>query len=188
MVLVVTGGEPSLQDNLSGFLRVAEDVFKYTQIESNGILVQENMPISTTLVVSPKCIEKNGIAIKYIKPNPAMLERADCLKFVVEADPESPYHDIPNWAEKWHKETGLPVYVSPMNVYNDVPKASKKLRATTNRTSLEQRSSIDEVVSFWETGLLSMGENQKNHEYAAKLCMQKGYKLQLQIHLYASLA
>jgi 7-carboxy-7-deazaguanine synthase len=33
-----------------------------------------------------------------------------------------------------------------------------------------------------------MGENQKNHEYAAKYCAQHGLTMNLQIHLYASLA
>ena len=33
-----------------------------------------------------------------------------------------------------------------------------------------------------------MKENQKNHEYAAKYCTKNGYILNLQIHLYASLA
>jgi len=33
-----------------------------------------------------------------------------------------------------------------------------------------------------------MAENQKNHEYAAKYCARHGYTLNLQVHLYASLA
>jgi hypothetical protein len=53
---------------------------------------------------------------------------------------------------------------------------------------LEERSAVDEVISFWEEGLLDMKENQKNHEYAARYCAKHGHILNLQIHLYASLA
>jgi glucan biosynthesis protein len=75
-----------------------------------------------------------------------------------------------------------------MNIYNSEPMKSKQLRASSNQISLEERSTVDEIVSFWEPGLLNMAENQKNHEYAAKYCAQHGLTMNLQIHLYASLA
>ncbi|MNX93192.1 hypothetical protein D3C86_1253690 [compost metagenome] len=75
-----------------------------------------------------------------------------------------------------------------MNNYNDIPAMSKKQRALNNGISLEERSTVDEVISFWEPGLLNMEENQKNHEYAARYCVTHGFILNLQIHLYASLA
>jgi organic radical activating enzyme len=74
-----------------------------------------------------------------------------------------------------------------MNIYNTLPQKSKNQRAKNNDISLEERSTIDEVISFWEPGLLNMSENQKNHEYAAQFCVKHGYVLNLQIHLYASL-
>ena len=180
--LVVTGGEPMLQKNLGVFLEYIKDHFAWTQIESNGTIVQ-NIPDSTTLVVSPKCLEKNGKPVKYLEPNPKMLARADCLKFVMNADQDSPYSSIPEWAKGDRK-----VFISPMNIYNSEPQKSKQLRTTKNDISLEERSAVDEVISFWEEGLLDMKENQINHEYAAKYCAKNGYILNLQIHLYASLA
>lgn len=182
-VLVCTGGEPMLQENLGEFLDGLQHVFLKTQIESNGIVWQK-LPTKTTLVCSPKCSEKNG---KYLKPNAKVLDRLDCLKFVISADPQSPYHTIPDWALEKARE-GLDVYVSPMNIYNDAPMKSKQLRMETNQISLKQRSEIDEVISFWEPELLNMKENQKNHEYAAKYALSNGLRLNLQIHLYASLA
>jgi len=181
--LVVTGGEPMLQKNLGEFLERMEDHFAWTQIESNGIIVQD-IPDSTTLVVSPKCLEKNGKPVKYLEPNPKMLARANCLKFVMNTDPDSPYSSIPDWA----KDDERKVFISPMNIYNREPQKSKQMRSEKNSISLEERSAVDEVISFWEEGLLDMTENQKNHEYAAKYCAQHGYILNLQIHLYASLA
>ena len=187
MVLVITGGEPMLQKNLVPFLERMNEIFYYTQIESNGIVVQD-IPETTTLVVSPKCSEKNGVAVKYLKPNPKMLERADCLKFVMSADPASPYCNIPDWALEWKDKTGEEVFISPMNIYNDIPKASKDKRASSNDINLEERSTVDEVVSFWTPGLLNMAENQKNHEYTARYCIDTGCTFNIQQHLLGSLA
>lgn len=187
MVLVVTGGEPMLQKNLCKFLERMTWKFKNTQIESNGTLLQD-IPAHTTLVVSPKCLEKNGKAIKYLQPNKDVLDRADCLKFVMSADSDSPYSQIPDWAHDYAARTANEIFISPMNIYNDEPQKSKQLRSTKNDITLEERSTVDEVISFWQEGLLDMKENQKNHEYAAKYCMQHGFTLNLQIHLYCSLA
>ncbi len=187
MVLVMTGGEPMLQDNMGPFLTLMSSIFQKTQIESNG--TQNTwIPETTTLVCSPKCLEKNKIAVKYLTPRPEILERADCLKFVMSADKDSPYSEVPDWAHQWAARTGKPIFVSPMNIYNDVPAASKKQRALNNGITLEERSTVDEVISFWEKGLLNMDENQANHEYAAQYCVTYGFILNIQIHLLASLA
>ena len=187
MVLVVTGGEPMLQSNLVPFLERMNQRFARTQIESNGTSSQL-LPYGTTLVCSPKCSEKNGKPVKYLEPNKDVLARADCLKFVMNADPESPYSSIPDWALEWKEKTGKPVFVSPMNIYNKEPERNKTQKVSANDRSLEQRSVEDEIISFWEPGLLNMEQNKKNHEYAAKYCLENGCILNLQIHLYASLA
>jgi 7-carboxy-7-deazaguanine synthase len=186
LVLVVTGGEPMLQKNLVPFLEHMSTKFKNTQIESNGTIVQ-NIPASTTLVVSPKCSERKGVAIKYLTPKPEMLARANCLKFVMNADPESPYGSVPDWAHEFRAKGGT-VFVSPMNIYNDEPQKSKQLRATTNQITLQERSTVDEKISFWEDGLLNMKANQANHEHAARYCTQHGFIFNMQLHLFASLA
>jgi 7-carboxy-7-deazaguanine synthase len=184
--LVITGGEPMLQKNLGTFLHKVQNLFAWTQIESNGTVWQD-IPAETTLVCSPKCSEKNGEPVKYLKPNKDVMDRADCLKFVMNADPDSPYSDIPDWAHEYATD-GKKVFVSPMNVYNREPQKSKQMRSTKNDISMEERSAVDEVISFWEEGLLNMTENQKNHEYTAQYCARNGFTLNLQIHLYASLA
>ena len=63
MVLVMTGGEPMLQDNLGPFLYHMSFVFKKCQIESNGTQ-NTAIPESTVLVCSPKCLEKNKVAVR----------------------------------------------------------------------------------------------------------------------------
>lgn len=190
MVLVITGGEPTLQSNLAAFLHLAEPRFQHTQIESNGIIVLNDLPRSTTLVVSPKCLEKDGKIQRYLEPNAKMLERADCLKFVMSAPEEtfySAYSEIPAWAHQWAAATGKPVFVSPMNLYKKEPQRVKMLRQQKNAFTIEERSDIHETVSFWEPDLLDMKKNQRNHEYAAEYCMKYGFILNLQIHLLASL-
>lgn len=194
MVLVMTGGEPTLQPYLGAFLERAQHVFKYTQIESNGTQGFDG-PSSTTFVVSPKCNEKqvDGIwyATKYLQPNSKTLQRADCLKFVMSApdDKYSPYSEVPEWAHKWAAETGRPIFVSPMNIYLKEPHKAKLLRAQKQdaEITIDERSNVDEIISFWEEGLLDMKANQRNHEYTAEYCMKYGFTLNLQIHLYASL-
>ena len=190
MVLVITGGEPSLQTNLSAFLDLAQHYFQHTQIESNGISVVPNLLDSTTLVVSPKCLEKNGKVERYLEPNIKMLERANCLKFVMSApedDSYSPYSIIPHWAHEWAEKTGKQVFVSPMNIYKKEPQRVKTIRDEGRDLTLEERSDINEVVSFWEPDLLDLKKNQRNHEYAAEYCMRHGFILNLQLHLFASL-
>lgn len=198
VVLVITGGEPTLQANLAPFLERAQKYFYHTQIESNGTIGStiKNLPASTTVVVSPKCLEKkvDGVdtAIRYLEPKPEMLARADCLKFVMSV-PENarfnPYSEVPEWAHKWAKETGKQVFVSPMNIYRQEPKKAKEMRALKQLTdiTIDERSYVDETISFWEEGLLDMKANQLNHEYTADYAMRHGFILNLQIHLYASL-
>ena len=187
VVLVMTGGEPLLQENISAFMKYQLKYFKEVQVESNGI-PDTVVPEGVTLVCSPKCMEKKGVAIKYFAPSKTILDRADCLKFVMSADPESPYSTIPDWALEWRNRTGKPIYVSPMNVYNSFPQKIKLLRAEKGTITMEERSSVDEVISFWEPGLLNLEANQRNHEYTGQYCIENGLRLNLQQHLYASLA
>jgi hypothetical protein len=146
------------------------------------------VPEGVTLVCSPKCVEKNGVAIKYYAPSKTILDRADCLKFVMSADPASPYSSVPDWALAWRDRTGKQIYCSPMNVYNSLPQRIKLLRAEKGQITMEERSTVDEVISFWEPGLLNLEANQRNHEYTGQYCVENGLRLNLQQHLYASLA
>ena len=188
VVLVMTGGEPLLQDNISPFMSAQLANFKAVQVESNGIPVTV-VPEGVTLVCSPKCMEKEGRAIKYFAPSKTILDRADCLKFVMSSDADSPYNNIPEWAHEWKRNNPTKeVYCSPMNVYNSFPQKIKLLRAEKGTITMAERSTVDEVISFWEPGLLDLAANQANHEYTGRYCIDNGFKLNLQMHLYASLA
>lgn len=200
IAFVVTGGEPTLQDNLYNLLEVAGSEYRWTQIESNGVL-EPKVPDSTIVVVSPKCMEKLDLSegfkryvpTGYLTPNPKTLERADVLKFIMEDQSEfaSPYQTVPEWAHQWKRETGKDVFVSPMNIYKREPKQSVEARSKLvdgNKMDLTERSMYDEVVSWWEDGLFDMEANQKNHEHAARYALQHGFIFQMQLHLFASFA
>jgi organic radical activating enzyme len=187
IVLVMTGGEPLLQDNISPFMQYQLSNFKEVQVESNGILNTE-VPTGVTLVCSPKCMEKNGVAVKYYSPSKTILDRADCLKFVMSADAESPYNTVPQWAHDWKARTGKDIYCSPMNIYNSLPQTIKLMRAEKGTITMAERSTVDEVIDFWEPGVLNLKENELNHKYTAHYCMDHGFKLNLQMHLYAGLS
>ena len=188
--IVVTGGEPMLQENLPAFFQGVQHKFAWMQVETNGTMSLKDLPNLVKTVVSPKCAEKGGVATKYLQPHASVADRASALKFVVSADPSSPYHDIPDWAKALSGR--ITIYVSPMNVYKRLP--AKAVAMTFKGTALEakpdlkSRSTTDEVVSFWETGLLDPVTNRANHEYAAQLAVKRGYLFNLQQHLYASMA
>jgi len=188
VVLVMTGGEPLIQENISEFMRRQLPLFREVQVESNGI-PDTVVPEGVTLVCSPKCVEKNGVAIKYYAPSKTILDRADCLKFVMSADPDSPYSSIPDWALQWKDSNpDKEIYVSPMNVYNSFPQRIKLLRAEKGTITMEERSTVDEKINFFEPGLLNMEAIAKNHEYVGQYCVENGLRMNMQMHLFANLA
>jgi len=187
IVLVMTGGEPLLQENISMFMDKQMLHFKAVQVESNGI-PDTVVPEGVTLVCSPKCMEKNGVATKYFSPSKTILDRADCLKFVMSSDADSPYNTVPQWAHEWKARTGKDIYCSPMNVYNSFPQKIKLLRAEKGEITMAERSTVDEKVHFFEPGLLNMDAVAKNHEHVGKYCMDHGFKMNMQMHLFANLA
>lgn len=184
--LVVTGGEPMLQKALKPFLDAEVDWWGWVQIESNGIIHQD-IHEDVTLVVSPKCLEKaHGEAARYLKPHPKNLERANCLKFVME-DADTPYASVPDWALEWRDMTQREIYVSPMNVYNRKPQQAKIAR-NANQADIHVRSAVEEKIAFWEPGLLDLERNEANHKHAADYAIRHGLRFQVQAHLYAGVA
>ena len=177
LALVITGGEPSLQENVADFIETVRHKFAVVQVESNGLLYLP-LRMGTILVVSPKCAELNGRPNHYLKPPDHVLHRATCFKFLLTADPDSPYHTVPDWALL---NRGANVYVSPMNEYLAYPE-----KGALHQGELADRAKA-EVVSFWEPGLLDLRKVRRNHEYAAQYCLKHGTRLTLQMQLFASL-
>ncbi|HEU5488483.1 MAG TPA: radical SAM protein, partial [Candidatus Nitrosotalea sp.] len=167
-LLVITGGEPFIQDNITDFIRCFQKKYpNRVQIESNG----DRLPKGYTeafpglhypmLIVSPKPV--NG---KYLKLKDNVKQKTFALKFLIEDDPNSPYYDAPSVILKnW--PTGRAIYISPITVYNrDVM--------------------LGEVASFWNETLINKEATMKNYIRAAKLALEHNYIVSTQKHLLLS--
>ena len=166
-LIVVTGGEPMLQNNLVGFLKFfSPPEYKY-QIESNGTRLLRIPPTNVYLVVSPKIpmvLNADPSRYSYHALSDRVLERADCLKFVVSANPDSPYHHVPIYAKAFQM-TGKPVYVSPMAHYH-------------------RETRPDEVANIWDSTLIDQQATADNHAHACRLALEHGFIVSVQMHLY----
>lgn len=170
-ILVITGGEPTLQLNLLAFMVYARPHFADIQIETNGTQpkffdeasARDMLYMSRYFktVVSPKANNKTN---KYAKIPQAVLQVASCLKYVLTADPNSPHHTVPEEV----LNLGKKIYVSPMAVY------------------LKPYSG--EVSSIWEDGLIDKEATAANYNYAAIYAMKHNLLLSVQTHLFIGLA
>lgn len=168
-ILVITGGEPTLQHRLLSFMYRAEMFFERVQIETNGTqayFFNQFVPnTQISIVVSPKA----SIKLKgYPKTSQTVLDKTDCLKFVVSADPLSPHHEVPQWAfdAVANSSRRIKLYVSPMAEYlKEYP---------------------GEVSSIWEDGLIDKEATARNYAYAAQYAMANHCLLSLQTHLFTA--
>lgn len=186
--IVITGGEPMLQENIVPFIDYVREIdFPVLdfQIESNGMLWVEGIEQRAIIVISPKCNEDaDGNPTTYKHIHPKAYEHADALKFLVDADPNDPYHQVPDWV---NESDAYRIYISPINKYHTVP--TNKIEGELSGDDVKDGELVpDEVASFWEGGLFDMEANRINHEYAGQYALAYGYRINLQMHNYLALA
>lgn len=180
-LMILTGGEPLMQPHVSDFIRHAILEDWVVQVETNGyfwdnklneLLKSIHIADHTWrqfrdhlyFVVSPK-VNARGV---YPKFNEHLLTWSSCLKILVEDDVDSPYYNIPNFAHDYAQQYQKPVYISPINIYKRQPHPN------------------EETVSGWGPDTpLDLEACKRNAEYAAKLVVRYGYRLNLQTHLWA---
>jgi organic radical activating enzyme len=114
---VITGGEPLRQpiERLCAELLAAG---MKVQIETNGTLWRA-LPEGVEIVCSPKNTG-NG----YFPLRPDLLARVNALKFIISAD-DPLYHDVSEVGQG----DSIPVYVQPMDTYDDAKNAANRSRA-----------------------------------------------------------
>jgi len=181
VILVITGGEPTLQPLILDVLVRLEHVgpsFEIFQFESNGTNPQFSQQLrqlpeeifgKVCFGVSPKANYKTKECMKIPFDVLNMIEMNGFLKFVIDADEDSPHHELPDWAFDLMANSMIPVYVSPMARYLRAPEG--------------------EVASVWDATLVDHEATKKNYEYAAQYVLQHdGLKLSLQTHLFVNLA
>jgi 7-carboxy-7-deazaguanine synthase len=170
-VLVITGGEPTLQHNLIKFIEFISPYFRKVQIETNGTqasFFQHSKKLidqyGLMVVISPKA---NYSVNRYPQLSSTVLESAHSLKFVVDSDEDSPHHIVPGWAIEQQNKYGYEIYVSPMAIY--------------------KRAYSGEISSIWDEGLIDKEATRKNYSYAARYAMKNNFLLSLQTHLFTAL-
>lgn len=192
-LIVLTGGEPLLQfEQLVGFMvamymRGVEPIF---QFETNGLLLRaavfarlqvfadrvhkfSNHRPAVTLVVSPK-IPHTAETYRTIPGDwtAGLALGFDIhLKYVVTADPSSPYYRMPSMALE---SCGWPitrVWVSGMTDY----------------TGAITGALPGKPVSLFDLPPDALAQTAKNYAYAARLALVYGYRVSYQTHLLAGL-
>lgn len=162
-LIVVSGGEPLLQTNsLERFVDSATcDYGMNVQVETNGYFVNTDTLQTATIVVSPKIPHNKPTYLPY-KREWAL--RGVHLKYVVSADPSSPYHSLPVDVLK-NLSQFKGVYVSGMCVY-------------------KRPVAPGEVASIWDTTLVDQEATAANYRYAADLAIKYNLKVSYQTHLF----
>jgi organic radical activating enzyme len=160
--IVLTGGEPLLQTASVELLgRLATEAGWHIQVESNGYFVKADTLLGHTIVVSPK-IPHNKPG--YLPFKEEWATRKVHIKYVVSADPNSPYHWLPADVLSLRKEFAN-VYVSAMCVYKRSPRPG-------------------EIPNIWDDTLVDRSATAENYEYAAQLALDHGLKVSYQTHLF----
>lgn len=170
-LVVITGGEPMMQDNLVHFIGYLNECKLYeVQIESNGDRLARNFvdhpgTDDVVLVVSPKVVNREYRPLK-----PEVFNRATVLKFVVSADPTSPYHYVPEYADEFAYGISdpRPVFLSPLTEY-------------------VSEHSPGVPVSMWRSTFLDREKTRLNYAHAAYLALKSGFRLSIQMHLFFEL-
>ncbi len=107
-LIVITGGEPFRQNINILCAALLQNNFQ-VQIETNGTLYQA-IPKEVEIICSPK-ISNN----KYYRPHNEILPRITAFKFLISTNIQG-YNAVP---ELGQKEFNIPVFVQPMDQYDD---------------------------------------------------------------------
>lgn len=166
-LIVLTGGEPLLQPSAPALIRsLLHEIYgAWVQIETNGYFwspelgeIKSDYGSDFVVVVSPKVNQRQ------VYPDLPKGMAIDCLKILVDADPSSPYHELPPYTEpSRHSDR---VMISPIMHYRKQPNPR------------------DERVSFLDPDTpLDIDRCRANIAYASALALDRGYRLSLQTHL-----
>lgn len=176
-VIVITGGEPMLQHTrICCFIdyyrntRPEREAELHWQMETNGLLIREETFESLSgggihYVISPK-IPANRGEYKKIPMDWTSVPTANIvLKYVVTADTESPYYNIPAEVPFIAEHYGIPVCISGMAVYKKAPEG---------------------IVSIWDNETVDQAATAANYARAADIALKHGFIVSYQTHLFGA--
>jgi organic radical activating enzyme len=161
--IVVTGGEPLLQSaSLENLAELCSAYGWHIQVESNGYFVGADTLKGHTLVVSPKIPHNKNTYLPYKR---VWFERGVHLKYVVSADPQNKYHNLPADVLEDKGLFNNRLYVSAMCVY-------------------KRNTNPGEIPNIWDDTLVDRQATSENYAYAAELALNYGLKVSYQTHLF----
>lgn len=175
-VVVITGGEPLMQGE--AIRELIADLHRHSptfrvQIETNGYYLSKFPDLAPYCVVSPKASTQGQSYSRmiYDPANNGVMNNAMAVKFLLSADPESLYHELPDY---WQSYKPV-VYVSPIAEY---------LRSPTREEG--------EVSSGWDDTMIDQDRTRGNYAYASKYVSErckepKALLISLQQHLFYGL-
>lgn len=112
-LVVITGGEPLRQNIVPLCEQLLDDGFA-VQIETNGTLYRD-LPERVDIVCSPKNTGQG-----YMRVREDLLRRISAFKFIISAG-SSDYNNV---ADVGQGEYGIPVFVQPMDEYDESKNAA----------------------------------------------------------------
>ena len=166
-LVVITGGEPTLQKNLVEFCRLLKTNGYKVQIETNGTqrgVLRTLLQIGVTCVISPKAADTG---YGQMPPRDVVENPLAHFKFVVSSDPANEHSELPHW----FADAAIPttrLWLSPYTEY---------LRAYEG-----------EVSSAWDSTLVDHEATRKNYTYAAELALSLHCNLSIQMHTWLGVA
>ena len=175
LLVVISGGEPTLQTE--GLKLFCEELIAVTegithldvQFETNGDYLDKLVDFTArdvfTVVVSPKANKRTGYNEKIGDEYRELMSDETFVRCVVSADPEDPYHQIPDWVKEIPPSE---VFLSPITVYNQPVDHTK-------------------VVDFWGGDLIDRERTGANYAHARQLAMKHSFGLSMQTHLLFNL-
>lgn len=169
-LVVLTGGEPLLQENTLDFIKFLLKAGCRVQVETNGSFLHRRL--SAIAYIYPKLfivISPKQLMGRYASAAPGFdygkVVNPVNFKFVVSADPESPHHELPAWVGTVHANW----WVSPMTVY--------------------KKAYDGEVSSIWDSSLVDQAATAANYGYAARLVMDNPrLRFTCQLHTLMAIA
>lgn len=156
-LVVVTGGEPLLQNNLHALGHLLAMGGWELAIETAGTvlapLLRETVArVMTRVVCSPKTPQISKVLEPYI----------DCFKYVVAEGRVDEEDGLPNCSTQWERDTPE----SPTYKKSSIYRQERRLKPI--------------YISPMDEG--EPDKNNRNRELAAQICMKHGYRLSLQMH------
>jgi organic radical activating enzyme len=173
-LIVLTGGEPLLQAKaLFKVMGMVETLNKRQyrwQFETNGVLLDTQFPEQLIyqafrffFVISPKII--GGVYRALPEGLDRLRSTEAALKYVVSADKASPYHHL----LLTQVPQGIPIYISGQTEYGPA----------------DELASPGHPVNLFSMSEMGRRRTAANWAYAAKLALERGYRVSFQTHLLA---